>query len=221
MNTALAAICVGKIVDLAFPIGWSEIGVIATALAVIVALFANRSAKKQLTNALKMQEQSKNVSLLELRTKAIDAICEGLPVSNSSMKALFNENIYAVYEALCEAKNRYQVAKSDEDTFFEAVSSESDITPSKENIKDRIQEYEMFIDRPDCPQKIKDDYVEYCGKNEEWWSITGLSDDRRMYNHAEIRDRMIKSRQDIEKYTEQLVELMEKFVASSIAPIDT
>lgn len=221
MNIELAAICVGKIVDLAFPIGWSEIGVIATALAVIVALFANRSAKKQLTNALKMQEQSKNVSLLELRTKAIDEIRKGLPVSNSSMKVLFNENIYAVYESLCDAKKRYQVAKSDEDTFFEAASSESNITPSKENIKDKIQEYEMFIDRPDCPQKIKDDYVEYCSDNEVWWSDTGSSDDRRTYNHAEIRDRMTESCQDIEKYTEQLVELMEKFVASSIAPIDT
>ena len=63
--------------------------------------------------------------------------------------------------------------------------------------------------------------MKYCSDNEVWWSDTGLSEDRRTYNHAEIRDRMIKSHQDIEKHTERLIELMEKFVTDSIAPIET
>ena len=77
------------------------------------------------------------------------------------------------------------------------------------------------MDRPDCPAKIEKDYLEYCNKNVVECSITGLSDDRRTYNHAEIRGRMIKSRQDIETHTERLIGLMEKFVTNSIAPIET
>ena len=44
--------CVTDIVKFDFPIGWNELGVIATVLAVIVALYSNRKATKQLKSAL-------------------------------------------------------------------------------------------------------------------------------------------------------------------------
>lgn len=69
MNALLPSACTSCIFNFTLPIGWNEVGVIATAVAVIVALFANRGAKKQLASALKIQEQSKNVSLFEQRIK--------------------------------------------------------------------------------------------------------------------------------------------------------
>lgn len=75
------------------------------------------------------------------------------------------------------------------------------------------------MERPDCPAKIFEEYKEYCKQNEQWWSETGLSDDRRIYNHAEIRERMIKAIRDIEKTKNALMEAMEDYVASSIAPV--
>ena len=174
-----------------------------------------------MASALKIQEQSKNVSLFEQRIKVIDGIREGTIPSKTAIKVLFNEEIYSVYEQLCDAKLHYKVAESDEGTFFFAISEESGIVHADDNVKEKIQEYEDFMDRPDCPAKIKEDYLKYCSDNEVWWSDTGLSDDRRTYNHAEIRDRMIKSHQDIETHTEHLIGLMEKFVTNSIAPIET
>ena len=220
MKELLQSACTSCIFNFTLPIGWNEVGVIATAVAVIVALFANRGAKKQLASALKMQEQSKNVSLFEQRIKVIDGIREGTILSKTTIKVLFNEEIYNVYEQLCDAKLRYKVAEGDEGTFFSAIS-EDGIIHADDNIKGKIREYEIYMERPDCPQEIKKNYLKYCGENEVCWSDTGLSEDRQTYNHAEIRDRMIKSHQDIEKHTERLIELMEKFVTDSIAPIET
>ena len=129
--------------------------------------------------------------------------------------------MFRTYEQLCDAKLHYKVAESDEGTFFSAISEESGIVHADDNVEEKIREFEVYLDRPDCPAKIEKDYLEYCNKNVVECSITGLSDDRRTYNHAEIRERMIKSCQDIKKYDERLTELMEKFVADSIAPIET
>ena len=43
------------IIKITFPIGWDELGVIATVSAVIVALVANKKASEQLKSALEMQ----------------------------------------------------------------------------------------------------------------------------------------------------------------------
>lgn len=90
---------------LRFPIGWSELGVIATffgAVAafctVLVALCANRKATKQLESALKMQEQSKNVGLYKERIELVQAFQSGIPVFEPSVKILFNDEIYMHYK---------------------------------------------------------------------------------------------------------------------------
>ena len=66
--------CVTDIVNFDLPIGWDELGVIATVLAVIVALYSNRKATKQLKSALEIQEQSKNVGLLDKRIELTEKI---------------------------------------------------------------------------------------------------------------------------------------------------
>lgn len=88
------------IFDFSLPIGWDEIGVIATVAAVIVALAANRKAAKQLESALKMQEQSKNVGLIDKRIFLIEEIRMGREVSELSMQILFDEEIAKSYQKL-------------------------------------------------------------------------------------------------------------------------
>ena len=71
---SILAFDIKKYVLFLYPFGWEELGVVATVAAVIVALCANRGARNQLKSALGMQEQSKNVALLEQRVKIADSI---------------------------------------------------------------------------------------------------------------------------------------------------
>ena len=201
------------------PIGWNEIGSIATAIAVIVALAANKSSRKQLIKALEMQEQSKNVELLEQRINVIDCIQADNPVSETTIKILFDKSILGYYQALKKQKEKYEAARNDETTFFQAVEETKEFRGPDNDIASRISEYEQFMERPDCPTRIIQNYEEYCKQNEQWWSATGLSDDRQMYNHAEIRERMINAAQCINGTKSTLIKAMEEYVANSIAPV--
>ncbi len=62
--------------DMCIVIKWSDIistvSTIATVIAVIIALNANKKAEKQLVLALKMQEQSKNVDLFDKRVELME-----------------------------------------------------------------------------------------------------------------------------------------------------
>lgn len=87
------------IIKITFPIGWDELGVIATVSAVIVALVANKKASEQLKSALEMQEQSKNVSLLDKRVELAEAIQSGKSVSELTLQVLFNDEIVNHYKA--------------------------------------------------------------------------------------------------------------------------
>lgn len=84
--------CVADIVKFDFPIGWNELGVIATVLAVIVALYSNRKATKQLKSALEMQEQSKNVGLLDKRIELAEKIRCNKSVPEWTLRVLFDNN---------------------------------------------------------------------------------------------------------------------------------
>lgn len=93
--------CVTNIVNFNLPIGWDELGVIATVLAVIVALYSNRKATKQLKSALEIQEQSKNVGLLDKRIELTEKIRSNKSVPEWTLRVLFdnNANIVGHYTA--------------------------------------------------------------------------------------------------------------------------
>lgn len=82
------------------PIGWNELGVIATVAAVFVALFANRKASKQLKSALDIQEQSKNISLVDKRIALTEEIEMDSEISELAIQILFDEEIVQSYQRL-------------------------------------------------------------------------------------------------------------------------
>lgn len=217
---SILAFDIKKYVLFLYPFGWEELGVVATVAAVIVALCANRGARNQLKSALGMQEQSKNVALLEQRVKIADSIQRDESPSMMAVKVLFNKEIYKCYEMLCTARMNHQLAQQDEQTYFEAKEAEYNHVPAPVNVKSRIEEYEYFMERPDCPQNIFDDYQKFCNENEAWWSETGLSDDRKIYNHYEIRNRMIAANADIMSTKTTLLDMIEQYITNSIAPIE-
>jgi hypothetical protein len=79
-------------------VNWDALSSIATVVAVIVALAANRKATQQLKSALEMQEQSKNVGLFDRRVELAEKIKSGNTVPEFTLKILFNDNIYEHYQ---------------------------------------------------------------------------------------------------------------------------
>lgn len=70
---------------------------IATALAVIIALWANHQSKKQLVRALRIQEQAKMIELLDERVSVINRIEKDERVNFRIVKLLFSEEICEHY----------------------------------------------------------------------------------------------------------------------------
>jgi hypothetical protein len=209
-----------KYIYFTYPFGWEELGVIATVAAVVVALCANRGARKQLKSALEMQEQSKNVALLEQRVHIADLIREDKAPSITAMRVLFDDGICNYYDTLSQARKRCQEAQYDERVFFGA-SKESDGEGGWTNqIQSKIEEFQYFMSRPDCPESIFENYQKYCNEHTAWWSDSGLSNDRRTYNHAEISKRMADALSEIEETKNKLLIAIEENIANSIAPIN-
>lgn len=201
------------------PIGWDELGVIATVLAVIVALCANRKATKQLNSALAMQEQSKNVGLYKERIELMQAIQSNRSVFEPSLKILFNDEICSHYKTWKKYLSEKASAEHDLDMFF-WLSSTSDGEGGRRNhIKDTIREYEVAMSRADCPQQTVDEYKAFCDKNEVWQK-TGKDEKLTPYNHAEISDRIAEATSNAKKEQEVTLQLIEKFIADSIRKIE-
>lgn len=206
-----------KYIFFTYPFGWEELGVVATVAAVIVALFSNHSAKKQLIAALKMQEQSKNVSLLEERLKVAEAIRTGEAVSVVSVKVLYNEEIVKDFQELQDLEGEYNEAASDELVFFDALK-ETDATDVEKKIKEYTEDY---LERPDCTETIREKFRDYCNQHTSFWSHTGFSDDRREYNYYEIYTKMVETHKKIGKKRKSIVSKMEEFLSESIKQVDS
>ena len=206
-----------KYIFFTYPFGWEELGVVATVAAVIVALFSNHSAKKQLIAALKMQEQSKNVSLLEERLKVAEAIRTGEAVSVISVKVLYNEEIVKDFQELQVLEGEYNEAASDELVFFDALK-ETDST----DVEKKIKEYtENYLERPDCTEVIREQFWNYCNQHTSFWSHTGFSDDRKEYNYYEIYTKMVETHKKIGEKRKSIVSKMEEFLSESIKQVDS
>ena len=206
-----------KYIFFTYPFGWEELGVVATVAAVIVALVSNHSAKKQLIAALKMQEQSQNVSLLEERLKIAEAIRTGEAVSVISVKVLYNEEIVKDLQELLVLEGEYNQAASDELVFFDALK-ETDSTDVEKKIKEYTEDY---LERPDCTEAIREQFRDYCNQHTPFWSHTGFSDDRREYNYYDIYTKMVETHKDIAEKRKSIVSKMEKFLSESIKQVDS
>jgi len=197
-----------------FPIGWNELGVIATTATVIVALYANRKATKQLKSALDMQEQSKNIELFDKRVSLTEAIGQGNPVSDMSLSLLFDEKIYTQYQKIHDLQVQRKNAEQDKKDFFYLIET----TPE---VKEKIEKYEEIMSHPDCPTEVFEEFKEYCKSQEISYSITRLNDDIKTYNYSEISFRIDTLSSSIKSMQESLTSLMKKLISESIKPLSS
>ncbi|MDD6981700.1 MAG: hypothetical protein PUJ21_08205 [Clostridia bacterium] len=206
--------------SLAFTIGWEEWGVIATVGAVIVALWANIGAQKQLKSALKMQEQSKNVSLLEQRVDIADMIRADKEPSITAIRVLFGGEVCSIYDDLCQLRKLYREALDDKQAFFAAAQDYDNEGGHDCKVISTIEEYEEILGRPGFAPTFRPKFQSFCDTHEMSWSVTGYSNDRREYNYAKIYDRICALQSAINEVKDKILKAIETHVADSIAPVD-
>ncbi len=206
-----------KYVCFEYPFGWEELGVVATVAAVIVALVSNRSARKQLIAALKMQEQSKNVSLLEERLKIAEAIRENEAVSAISVRVLYNDEIFSEFQILQELESQHRQALADGEVYFDALKANAG-----SDVVDKIREYTgLYLERSDCPKTYYEEFQNLCSQHIQYWSVTGFSNDQREYNYYEIYTTAVEINRRIVEKRENIVLSMEKFLSDSIMRVNS
>lgn len=202
-----------------FPIGWDELGVIATVVAVIVALVANRKSSKQLKSALEMQEQSKNVELLDRRVEMAEAIQSGKSVSELTLRVLFDDEIVKHYKAWKDHLTKKVYAEDDLEKFYDKTKTRDGAGGYITKVKDNFEHFMAAMSRPDCPQQVFDDYQKYCDKH-----IVYLLDrenrERISYNHSEIKTRIKDAIEGAKKEQALTLQLVETFISDSIQPVD-
>jgi hypothetical protein len=199
-------------------VDWNALSSIATVAAVVVALAANRKSTQQLKSALEIQEQSKNVSLLDRRIELIENIQSGKDVSELTVQVLFNNNILKHYK---EWKN-YLVEKTnaegDLNQFFLLAKEDDGAGGFINDVRKNIEEYEMLMSRPDCPHQVYEEYEKYC--NTHTFCQFSVSDNEVIeYNYCSISKRLKDAKVNAEREKEETLQLMKEFAEKSILPI--
>ena len=208
------------IIKITFPIGWDELGVIATVSAVIVALVANKKASEQLKSALEMQEQSKNVSLLDKRVELAEAIQSGKSVSELTLQVLFNDEIVNHYKAWKKHLAERDYANHDLNRFYAEVKESDGEGGFNADVKNILEKYMADMSRPDCPEQVINDYEEYCKKHIAYLpdGETGASVP---YNHSEITTQIGKATKSAKEEHTLTLQLVKTYISKSIQPIST
>ncbi len=210
------------IFDLTQPITWSDIisasASIFTFIAVIVAIVGNRNGSKQLKASLKIQEQSKNVELLDQRIAIVEALKRDDLVSSLKVRLLFNENVWQSYQELLAVKKQKMQARFDERKYFQLAH---------EQLKDTIEglpdsyDLEGYL-RHLIAYEIDDEFYKFCNSNEVVDYVKdndGEIMETYTYNYGEILERENKMPGKIQSAREKLLSLAEQNIKDSIAPV--
>ena len=207
--------------DLTQPITWSDIisasASLATFIAVIVAMVGNRNGSKQLKASLKIQEQSKNVELLELRIKIIESLKNNDQVSQVKIKLLFSEEVYQTYQKFLKAINANQQANADERKYFRLAYEQLKNPiglPENDDIEGYLRrlaatendvELKKFADANEVEEPIRDN--------------DGNIVKTDIYNYEEIWQRQADTLEEMKSTKEKFFSLAEQYISDSIAPV--
>lgn len=204
--------------DFGLPFGWEELSAVATAIAVIVALWANRKTTLQMRDTLRAQEQSKNLELFDKRVRIIQSIIANQEVSDLEVQLLFNKEIVSIYENLQELKHEENAYRDDLETckFLIDVACEQYNQPSPLH---EIAQAKWIMEQLDYPQDKVAEYEKLCNDNEVSSSYGSDNNECRTYNYKTISDKIAETQGAITICRNKLVTEMTEFVQCSIAPL--
>lgn len=148
--------------DLALPIGWDQLGVIATTMAVVVALAANRNSNKQLKKSLEMHEQTKNISLFEKRLSFLEFMISAQSAADikfDEAELLFNEKIKNLF------KNKIELIQEKSSAEFEMREYTSRLAQTGQINGDAQSILQLFIEKEllaDEHEEHRQEYLQFC-----------------------------------------------------------
>lgn len=200
-------------------LGWDEIGTIATVAAVVVALFANRNANKQLKAALKIQEQSKNVDLFDKRVAIMTEIKEKNVTAELQLQLLFDKTIVDAYAELCVSISAQQVAEHDMKV-YENLLRHPDGEGGYTSLIAQLQDTERLLDEHNYPEDRVKEYDELCDKHKCFYTETGRSEDAKWYNYKDLSNAIGKAIKTVEANKNVVLNLMQEYIKQSISPVD-
>lgn len=223
----LCELC-GKILDLGLPLTWSDLGSIATALAVIVALFANHNSNKQLQKTLQMHEQTKNIDLLDKRIEFIDAIKSDHSISDLKFQILFDENIIELkkeWDTIKQEIAEYKYYLGEYVSCLEETSSDRGPDSPMNQIQDAerdCSEAEPIFDQPESDE-YKSRYQKFqkiCEKYALIIRVHGAENEWRLCNYQELTKSINNAEKKAGQAKQKLQDAMILFVQESIKPLD-
>lgn len=222
----------GIIVD-----GLAAIGAIA---AIFIALKANKQnrteiaqAQAEIANSIKIQEQSKNLDMLEKRLEILKQIemlklpdyeldiClkkiayNDIKISSIEMIILFNndKNIISLYNSLFEHIEAMKAEINNLYNYFDhyyVLDGEGGGYVSL--VLDSIKEFIDRIQRNPDDKQLRVEFENYC--NDYSFTHNDVS-----YNYFEIADKIKDVRNEFEKNKGQLIECLRIFIEESIKPV--
>jgi hypothetical protein len=209
------------IFNFSLPIGWNEVATIATVLAVLVALWANLDAKKQLKSALAMQEQSKNVELFGRRIEILKNFKNTGNLPELETRLLFGSKTERDYLELEEYNRKLSIEDKRRERFLWLDSESNEYGTKDHPIRDRIRSFQAEIERTGGAMEVLEEYKQFCEEHtlKEKYAYKDEADDE--YNFYEIEKNIQELKEEIQQKKEAIEREMEDFISRSIADIET
>ena len=207
------------IFDFSLPIGWDELGVIATSLAVVIALVANSQSKKQIASALEIQEQAKNIDLLDKRVSIIEKVEKNSQVPLRMIRLLFSEEIVEEFIKWCSFKTEKTNAEQEITYYWALCRDAKEAGKTEENVREIIQEYEDQIDSPNSPKGLEDEFRQFCAQNAFNAHKIGGASGFKMYNYYELNKKAGECQTLAEEAKKSLLNHMELYVERGLEPL--
>ena len=204
--------------NFSFPIGWQELSAIATALAVILALWSNHKTTQQMHDALRMQEQSKNLELFDKRVNVIHTLEIGEEPSALEVQLLFNQNIVDSYNEWKKLEAKQKSYRNDLKT-YEFLISEACEAQDKPSPLGDIHSAKWIMEQSDFQDDKVKAYEELCNDNEISSSYGSPNDEWRTYNFKTLSDSINESQRAVEDSLSKLIAEMSSFVQTSITSL--
>lgn len=204
------------------PIGWDELSATATAIAVIIAVFANLNSNKQLKKALQMHEQSKNIALFDRRLTLIENVKHNEPISWTELQLLFNKEVCEAMRAYYESHEQLKKNRADEHNFWYFFDEKYKFTPEKDILRQKLVADGKALLRArskgSSSLKMEDDFRNLCEENiMEWTPSLGKS--KNSLNYYSIFFDLERAKEISNERKLAVISKMEEHISNSIKPI--
>lgn len=204
--------------NLTLPIEWEELGVIATTIAVVVALAANHNSNKQLKKALQMHEQVKSLELLDKRISWVRKIDMDEMPSDLEFSILFSTDVNKHFAKLKELRLKLKSLERDlaiyDDIICEAYDNIDENAPMAliKKAEGKVLFWEFRED------KVRE-FEELCRQYEVTADSMEAEGEIKTYNYKAITDAIRETTQSISDCKKELIGSMSEFIKNSVEPL--